>query len=642
MLLGNGDGTFQAPILTLVLPTSNATFSSIVDDYNPIIGDFNGDGRLDLLAGYHSGSSGVVGEVLLGNGNGTFQNPKSVDLGFSIQSIVTGDFNGDGKLDVALVVDADYDIMILLGIGNGTFEAPRRVKTGILPEDFTYTHIGPLFVGDFNGDGHLDLAASYWDSGNGRLISLGNGNGTFQAPIHSSGPFFGILAGDFNGDGRDDLVNTSSLLSQGNGLFVEPSVIGVNSQGNPLVANLDQDDAEDLMIVNQVGNILWRRGRIQQPGTFDPPITINPGVPSLGIAIIPSNRGPLVASIDKGRNSVSIFADQAGRFVRIASLPTGTLPAQIGSADLNGDRCADLVVRNAGDGSVSPFLGDGLGGFLKRPDVPIGLGASDIALADVDQSGTMDLVVTNRTAGDVRVLLNRGDATFAPAVRYRAGTGISGLDDTTGMRDVASLEATAGVAVAALTGSGPTDLVTINPGSNWFDVLAGLGAGRFANPVAFPTKTPARVVRVADFNRDGVSDLALLGAGGVSVWLGDGRGGFFRVADFNHDGVSDLALLGTGGVSVWLGDGRGGFFPSQTSDAPSQPFDAGPDPTGLTVADVNGDGKLDLLVGNPFGDVLVLLGNGDGTFQPYQQDRPADRAGGRRSDGERTEGPHLR
>ena len=121
--------------------------------------------------------------------------------------------------------------------------------------------------------------------------------------------------------------------------------------------------------------------------------------------------------------------------------------------------------------------------------------------------------------------------------------------------------------------------MTISPGSNSFDVLAGLGAGRIANPVAFPTQTPAQVV---------------------------------RVADFNHDCVSDIALLSPDRVSVYLGDGKGGFLPP-TSD------DAGPDPTGLTVADVDHDGRLDLLVGNPFGDVLVLLGNGDGMFQPYRK-----------------------
>ena len=84
------------------------------------------------------------------------------------------------------------------------------------------------------------------------------------------------------------------------------------------------------------------------------------------------------------------------------------------------------------------------------------------------------------------------------------------------------------------------------------------------------------------------------------------------MADFNHDGIPDLAVLTASGVSIYLGNGKGGFLPPSTYAVPSES-------DGLTVADVNGDGKLDLLVGNPYGDVLVLLGNGDGTFRPYHE-----------------------
>ena len=162
---------------------------------------------------------------------------------------------------------------------------------------------------------------------------------------------------------------------------------------------------------------------------------------------------------------------------------------------------------------------------------------------------------------------------------YRGGGGLYGVTNTDGSVTLTTLEATSGMAAGAFTRGGPSDLVTINPGSNTFSLLAGLGAGRFANPIALPTRNPVQVV---------------------------------RVTDFNHDGIPDLALLGSKGLGILLGNGKGGF-------ALPVPYDAGPDPTGLTIADINYDGKLDLLVGNPFGDVLVLRGNGDGTFQPYRK-----------------------
>jgi hypothetical protein len=120
--------------------------------------------------------------------------------------------------------------------------------------------------------------------------------------------------------------------------------------------------------------------------------------------------------------------------------------------------------------------------------------------------------------------------------------------------------------------------VTINPGSNTLDVLASLGGGRFANPVTAETGSPGEVVRTADFNGDGISDVAVLTANGVSIYLGNGKGGF----------------------------------------APPVTYEAGVNPTGLTVADPLGNGKLDLLVGNAYGDVLILVGNGDGTFRPFE------------------------
>ena len=400
------------------------------------------------------------------------------------------------------------------------------------------------------------------------------------------------MAGDFNGDGRTDLAvanyhsNDVSVLLGLNGTFAAPGPFAINPHATPLVTDLSGNGADDVMVINGAGDILWRKGRPQEPGTFDPPITINPGHPARDIVAVDTHQGPVLASVDATDNAISLYGWRDGTFVRIGSLPTGSLPAQIVAADLNGDGWDDLVVRNAGDGTLTVFFNNGSGSdatgnalFPPSVTLPVGLGVSDVTLADVDRDGATDIIVTNKVSGEVGVLRNLGHGAFAPAVLYRAGGGLYGVTSIDGSTTLTTLEATSGVAAGAFTLGGPPDLVTINPGSNTFSLLAGLGAGRFANPIALPTRNPAQVV---------------------------------RVADFNHDGIPDLALLGSKGLSIFLGNGKGGF-------APSVPYDAGPDPTGLTVADVDHDGKLDLLVGNPFGDVLVLRGNGDGTFQPYRK-----------------------
>ncbi len=147
----------------------------------------------------------------------------------------------------------------------------------------------------------------------------------------------------------------------------------------------------------------------------------------------------MLASVDAKDNAISFYAYRDGGFVRlIGSLTTGQLPAQIIAADLSGDGWDDLVVRNAGDGTLSvffvkSFIGPvnphdaalGIPTFLPPVTLPVGLGVSDVQAVDTTGSGTLDLVVTNKLTGQVSVLYNLGNGTFAPPVPYRAGTGLS-------------------------------------------------------------------------------------------------------------------------------------------------------------------------------------------------------------------------
>ena len=226
---------------------------------------------------------------------------------------------------------------------------------------------------------------------------------------------------------------------------------------------------------------------------------INPNEPSRDIAWIPdTTEGPLLVSVDALDNAVSLFAWREGAFVNVGSLNTGQLPAQIVVADLSGNGLDDLIVRNAGDGTLSVFLNDGQPGSSSTSSpfgapliLAVGLGVSDVQAIDTTGDGRLDLVVTNKLSALVSVLQNLGDGQFAVPAPYRAGTGLA-LVYTSYTPEVSSLDATAGVAAGAFTTGGPTDLVTINPGSYTLDVLVGLGGGRFANPIAVHTSRPRR------------------------------------------------------------------------------------------------------------------------------------------------------
>src|SRR5262249_53789257 len=157
-------------------------------------------------------------------------------------------------------------------------------------------------------------------------------------------------------------------LSLGNGQFTDPKDFTGFIHANPLVAD-PGDGTQDVFAVDQAGDMLWRKGLPQAPGSFEPPITINAGFPSRDLAFIPTHQGALLASVNLRDDMVSLYAYGNGQFLRVGSLATGLLPAQIVAADLTGDGNVDLLVRNAGDGTVSVYLGDGNGGFARLADV---------------------------------------------------------------------------------------------------------------------------------------------------------------------------------------------------------------------------------------------------------------------------------
>jgi hypothetical protein len=348
VLLGNGDGTFQA--------ARNFGVGNTPDSV--AVGDFNRDGRPDLAVANFYGNDV---SVLLGNGDGTFQAASNFSVGGLPASVAVGDFNGDGRPDLAAAIAYQNtttngdSVDVLLGNGDGTFQAPRAFTVGVAPTS--------VAVGDFNGDGRPDLVTAN-SGGDGVSVLLGNGDGTFQAPRNSvaTGQPFAVAVGDFNRDGRPDVAvadgyfgGASALLGNGDGTFQAPYSVPVsdNGIGSAALGDLNGDGRSDLVTTG--GSVFVLLGNPDV--TLEGPLRFSAGTgdpSSVAVGDVNGDGRPDVVATLQGSNQVSVLrndgnwrvftvvstqagrADVVVRFNRPVDVASAHLygPASLGPADL--------------------------------------------------------------------------------------------------------------------------------------------------------------------------------------------------------------------------------------------------------------------------------------------------------------------
>jgi hypothetical protein len=398
-----------------------------------VTADFNNDGRIDLVVANPTANSV---NVLLGNGNGTFQAAKTSAAGDNPISVAVGDFNADGKLDLAAANGGTTGVSVMRGNGDGTFQAPTNISIGEDPSS--------VAVGDFNGDGKVDLAAvsnvyypnyspwygyyGYYDS---RVnVLLGTGSGSFAAPTSGSlgaGYHRSAASADLNGDGNDDFVAV-------NVDYAAVTIALGSNTGDPLgsawdyatgwypqavtVGDFTGDGVLDLVTAGQTVDILQGVGE----GSFQ--WVSGQSVYASAIAAADFNAdGKLDVVTADAWSTVSVMLGRGdGTLTRPIDHAAGVQPMAVAAGDFNGDGRADVAAANAGSGNVSVLLNNGVWPALSAPSVSIG----DPTITE-GNTGTLNAVftVTLSAAASQAVTLNYAtlDGTATAGGDYVAKTG---------------------------------------------------------------------------------------------------------------------------------------------------------------------------------------------------------------------------
>ncbi|MCX6745178.1 MAG: VCBS repeat-containing protein, partial [Candidatus Parcubacteria bacterium] len=633
---GNADGTFDAQAKWGTGSKPTEMISGFIDN------DANKDiALINQLGGTFS--------VFSGDGTGGFMAATydvGVGAGNTPMGIAAADFNNDHKLDLAITLvtgaPATYKVKIFLNDGTGLFALNSTYSLGTIPAGVT--------ASDFNNDSKIDLVVANYGL-NTISVFLGNGDGTFNPAVNYTVGMspYSVKTFDINNDTITDLITNnygsgslSILLGVGDGTFTAATDISVIAAGvkprHLTVADFNADTKLDLAISDVFNSLVA--------------IYFNDGAGSFTLAGKYSSGNGATCSAaadfnDDGKMDLAVvnttegvtrgltimFGIGQGNLGALGHYPVGTNPQSIISVDVNNDNLLDLVTANKGNASV--ILGNVNGVPTTTASYPIKPTWSySVAAADFNSDVYQDLVFGYISGTQISVLFNNGNGTFAAATNFNVVSSpravVTGDFNNDNKQDIAAANYDSSFGVSKVS------------------VLLNNGSGSFNAAVNYDVSASPQYIIAKDLNNDNNLDLVtahVSNTNNVSVLFGNGDGTFAAAvaytitpyapysvasADFNGDGFSDLAVsaqngdLTDGRAGIMLNNGDGSFQAPVYYNVKFKPYT-------VVAGDLNNDGIQDLAVANyqnydpPMPDprsqiwvLSVLLGNGNGTFQPQK------------------------
>lgn len=606
-----------------------------------VIADFNNDGNLDI-ANYQSSTPiqnfRTAIEIQLGNGKGDFAVSGTLKLGyipsfFNGNSLGSGDFNGDGNIDLCFTDSGKF--IVWLGTGKGTFGDSKEFPLstdGQLPFPFSPP---PFLISDVNDDGRSDVmfTASSLLGTISLNVLLAAADGSFSVPKITTlvTPTTLYATADFNGDGKPDIIGstqgTNSLLiflNEGSGKFSAPVDIGI-TLGSFTIADFNGDQRLDIIVSNsstQTSSVFFNNGsggfstsklifnrlvNVGSAGDFN-----KDGKQDFAFSQYPGNQ-------NFAGNTGVCFGDGAGNFSPVTSYMVGVSPSVPFAADFNKDGLLDLFfIDNTGFDIV---LGEANGVF-NAPQFAASPSFSSsfpkFIIGEINKDSMPDLVMLG---SGVSMYPGRGNGGFKDPItldvnKYKLGG------------------QTFGATISDFNKDGNNDLAVLSDyysgtpsPNNTVTILRGNSTGGFSetDSQVFAVGQSPSAIKAADFNVDGFPDLVVTNSGShtASILINNRLGQFLpavtfptgldprsiATSDFNGDSFIDIVISNrsSAGMTLLLNDGAGGFTSSLIGIAAN--------PGTLQAADVSGDGKPDLIIAQANANFLTVLNNnGNGTF----------------------------
>ena len=624
-------------------------FATGRNPYSVALGDLDGDGKPDLAVA-NSGSNTVsVYRNMSSNGSigaGSFAIPIDFTTGTRPRSIAIGDLDGDGKLDLAVTNQGSGTVSVFRNMATsgsivaGSFAAKVDFTTGSFPQS--------VAIGDLDGDGKPDMAVVVQGMVSVFRNTATSGSivaGSFEAKVDfatgSSGSgSYSVALGDLDGDGMPELAvanfssNTVSVLRNAD-IIPLPTITSFSPMsakpGDAVIltgTNFNTTSSNNIVFFGVTRAIVSAATAISVMVTVPSGATYAPiTLLNTGVSLAASSLRNFTPTYNPAKTAITATDFQAKQ-----DFASGAQPFSVAVGDLDGDGKLDLAVANEGSYAVSVYRNTssngsvGAGSFAIPIDFTTGTQPRSVAIGDLDGDGKLDLAVANQASGTVSIFRNMATSgsivpsSFADKIDFATGSGPRS------------------VAIGDLDGDGKPDLAVANSGSKTVSVFRNTSSrdsidiGSFDAKVDFTTGVQPYSVAMGDLDGDGKPELATanFSSNNISVFRNTSSSGniflnsfatkvdfttgaqpySIALGDLDGDGRPELAVANyvSSTVSVYHNMSSSGSI-VKGSFAAQVDFATGKGPRSVAMGDLDGDGKTDLVVTNQYSDMVSVIRN---------------------------------